>query len=69
MKKELIWWTGFLIVAFILIGQMTGYKFRGIDVQLYDTYYVLPAWLGFGVVLAMLVLIRGLITIVAKKWN
>jgi heme/copper-type cytochrome/quinol oxidase subunit 1 len=60
MKQELIWWTGFLIVAFIAVGQMTAFNFGDIDIQLHDTYYVVPSWLGMLVPLTILGLLRGL---------
>ena len=66
MKRGLIWWAGFLVVAFIVIGQMTTFKFRDIDIQLHDTYYVVPSWLGIVVVLAILGLLRGLTKLVDK---
>ena len=60
MKRGLIWWTGFTVVAFIAIGQMTKFKFQYIDVQLHDTYYVIPSWLGIVIVLIIFGLLRGL---------
>jgi membrane protease YdiL (CAAX protease family) len=60
MKRELIWWTGFFVVAFIAIGQMTTFKFGDINIQLHDTYYVVPSWLGLVIVLTILGLSRGL---------
>jgi hypothetical protein len=60
MKRELIWWTGFLVVAFIAIGKMTAFNFGDIDIQLHDTYYVVPSWLCILVVLLILGLLRGL---------
>jgi hypothetical protein len=60
MKRELIWWTGFLIVALIAVGQMTVFKFGDIHIQLHDTYYVVQSWLGISVLLTILGLLRGL---------
>jgi len=60
MKRELIWWTGFLIVSFVAVGQMTAFNFGDIDIQLHDTYYVVPSWLGVLVLLTFLGLLRGL---------
>ena len=47
-------------MAFIAIGQMTTFKFRDIDIQLHDTYYVVPSWLGIVIVLTILGPLRGL---------
>ena len=66
MKKELGWWAVFFAVAIILVGQLTEFEFNYIDIQLYDTYYVIPSWLGLVVVLAILGLIRGLIKIIDR---
>jgi heme/copper-type cytochrome/quinol oxidase subunit 1 len=60
MKRELIWWAGFIVLSFIVIGQMTTFKFREIDIQLHDTYYVVPSWLGIVIVLTILSVLRGL---------
>lgn len=60
MKRELIWWTGFVVVAFIVIGQMTAFTFGTVDIQLHDTYYVVPSWLGVLVILTILGTLRGL---------
>jgi heme/copper-type cytochrome/quinol oxidase subunit 1 len=59
MKQELIWWTGFVVVAVIVIGQMTAFNFGTIDIQLHDTYYVVPSWLGIFLVLIILGLLRA----------
>ena len=69
MKRELIWWTGFLIVAVIAIGQMTAFEFGTVDIQLHDTYYVLPSWLGILVVLTILGLLRGLTKLADRLSN
>jgi hypothetical protein len=60
MKLELIWWTGFLTVALIAVGQTTAFNFGDIDIQLHDTYYVVPSWLGILVLLTILGLLRVL---------
>lgn len=46
MKKQLVWAIAILIVALLVVGQMTNFSFETIDIQLHDTYYVLPAYLG-----------------------
>lgn len=53
-------------MAFITIGQMTTFKFRDIDIQLHDTYYVVPSWLGIVIVLTILGLLRGLTKLVDR---
>jgi hypothetical protein len=60
MKREVIWWTGFLFVALTAIGQMTTFTFRNIDIQLHDTYYVVPSWLAIVILLTFLGLLRSL---------
>jgi hypothetical protein len=66
MKRELIWWAGFLVVAFISVGEMTTFKFHYIDIQLHDTYYVVPSWLGIVIVLIILGLLRGVTKLVDR---
>lgn len=69
MKQELIWWAGFVFVAVIAIGQMTAFNFGTIDIQLHDTYYVVPSWLGILVVLIILGLLRGLTKLADRLSN
>lgn len=69
MKREVIWWIGFFIVAVIAIGQMTAFKFQDIDIQLHDTYYVVPSWAGIVIVLTVLGLLRGLTNLMDRLSN
>ena len=66
MKKEVIWALGFVVVTITLVGQMTSFTFENIDVQLYDTYYILPSWLAGVFVLIVLGLSRGLLKIIDR---
>ncbi|MES1226018.1 MAG: hypothetical protein ABUT20_61640 [Bacteroidota bacterium] len=66
MKRELRWWTAFFVVGIILIGQMTEFEFRNIDIQLHDTYYIIPSWIALLVVLTILGVLRGLTQIINR---
>ncbi|HTJ48246.1 MAG TPA: hypothetical protein VL443_02250 [Cyclobacteriaceae bacterium] len=66
MKRELRWWTAFFVVGIILIGQMTEFEFRNIDIQLHDTYYIIPSWIALLVVLTILGVLRGLTKIINR---
>jgi hypothetical protein len=39
-KKELKWLAGFALVSILIIGLMTEFKFKYVEIQQYDTYYV-----------------------------
>lgn len=58
MKRELTWWLVFFILALVVIGQMTGFEFNVIDIQLHDTYYILPSLHGVLFIFTFLALLR-----------
>jgi hypothetical protein len=43
MKKEIIAWGALGILSVVIVGIATGFKFSKLDIQLYDTYYVLTS--------------------------
>lgn len=49
----------FFVVTVILIGRMTDFQFQDIDIQLHDTYYVIPSWIVLVVILTILGLLRA----------
>ena len=59
MKRELGWWTAFFVVAITVAGRMTKFEFRDIEIQLHDTYYVVPSWLAIVILFTILGLFRG----------
>jgi len=59
MKKELTLGIASLLVAFFLVGQMTDFRFDDIEIQLYDTYYVIAPIYAFAFVMALALLARG----------
>lgn len=61
MKKELIWWPTIFLTALFIVGQMSGFQFGPIDIQLHDTYFVFPAYLGVLALVVAFVSIRGVI--------
>jgi heme/copper-type cytochrome/quinol oxidase subunit 1 len=61
MKKELTWWIAFALVAIFVAGQMSDFRFSTVDIQLHDTYYVLPAYFAVLFIFIFLGLLRGLV--------
>lgn len=57
MKKQLIWWTVFALLSTLIIGIITRFKFNRLDIQIYDTYYVIESI--HGIILLTLVLGLG----------
>jgi hypothetical protein len=43
MNRQLIWWIGSGILSVLIIGALTSFKFSTLDIQLYDTYYVMTS--------------------------
>lgn len=63
MKRELILWTLFFALAVLVVGQMTSFEFGNIDIQLHDTYYVIPPLIGVLFILTIFGLLRALVKI------
>lgn len=63
MKRELIWWTLFFGLAVVIVGQMTRFQFKNIDIQLHDTYYVIPPFIALLFILTIFGVLRGLVKI------
>jgi heme/copper-type cytochrome/quinol oxidase subunit 1 len=61
MKRELIWGILFLVLSVLIVGQMTGFQFENIDIQLHDTYYVAPSIIVVLFILTIFGLLRGLV--------
>lgn len=45
MKRELIWWSSFIVVALLIVGQMTGFHFESLIFNcMIPTTFCLPTW-------------------------
>lgn len=61
MNKELTWWAAFMLVAVLVAAQMSDFEFRNIDIQLHDTYYILPWYCAVLFIIISLGMLRGVI--------